>query len=330
MAKIDVAVPCYNYGRFLEACVRSVLEQSVTDLRVLIIDDASTDDTLSVATALAQEDGRVSVIAHAQNQGHIRTYNEGIAWATADYFLLLSADDLLLPGALERATRILDEHLDIVLAHGDCPIWRDTLPSPDCTQNYTWERQDLIKESCVSGDTVVYTATAVVRTETQKRIGGYLETLPHCADLEMWLRFALNGGVARIGAPQALYRIHSSAMSRTNKVTTFGSRQRQAAFAVFFDRYEQAARESSQVALSGRAKFLRAQAHKAVAQLTFRAGIDHLRRGRVAAGLEFFHLAMDQYPPLRFCPPFWLLFRIPGPEGRRWAASRLLSFFMRN
>ena len=49
MAKVDIVVPCYNYGRFLEACVESILRQSITDIRVLIIDDASSDDSLLVA-----------------------------------------------------------------------------------------------------------------------------------------------------------------------------------------------------------------------------------------------------------------------------------------
>ena len=49
MAKVDIVVPCYNYGRFLAACVASVLNQSIADLRVLIIDDASTDNSVSVA-----------------------------------------------------------------------------------------------------------------------------------------------------------------------------------------------------------------------------------------------------------------------------------------
>ena len=46
MSKVDVIVPCYNYARFLEECVRSVLDQSVKDVRVLIIDDASADESL--------------------------------------------------------------------------------------------------------------------------------------------------------------------------------------------------------------------------------------------------------------------------------------------
>jgi glycosyltransferase involved in cell wall biosynthesis len=53
MAKVDIVSPCYNYRRFLEGCGGSILPQSVRDLRVLIIDDASSDDSLSIVRRLA-------------------------------------------------------------------------------------------------------------------------------------------------------------------------------------------------------------------------------------------------------------------------------------
>jgi glycosyltransferase involved in cell wall biosynthesis len=130
MAKIDVVVPCYNYGRFLEACVGSVLNQSVHDVRVLIIDDASSDNSALVAQRLAAGDPRVEVKIHSQNQGHIKTYNEGIEWAESNYFLLLSADDLLVPGAFERATGILDREPHVVLTYGRGIDWQANLPFP--------------------------------------------------------------------------------------------------------------------------------------------------------------------------------------------------------
>src|SRR4051812_31139452 len=108
MAKIDVVIPCYNYGRFLEECVGSVLDQPIRDVRILIIDDASSDNSLSVARKLAEADPRVNVTAHSINRGHIFTYNEGLLdWASAEYTLLLSADDLLTRGALGRAVEVL-------------------------------------------------------------------------------------------------------------------------------------------------------------------------------------------------------------------------------
>src|SRR5690242_10494939 len=214
MTKVDVAVPCYNYARFLEGSVRSVLNQSVKDVRVLIIDDASSDDSLLVARKLAQADPRVTVVCHAENKGHIDTYNEGIAWASAEYFLLLSADDLLVPGALKRAVEVLDENPDVVLTYGKVIQWNDHLLFPDIKPAETcdWQRYDLLKQLCVT--TVnISTCTAIARTKTQKTIGGYRASLPHCCDMEMWLRFAANGSVARINAVQGIYRKHSAAMS---------------------------------------------------------------------------------------------------------------------
>ena len=108
MSSVDVIVPCYRYGHFLRGCVESALAQTGADVRVLIIDDASPDNTAEVATELAKEDSRVSFFRHAVNKGHIATYNEGIEWVSGDYMLLLSADDYLLPGALARAAELMD------------------------------------------------------------------------------------------------------------------------------------------------------------------------------------------------------------------------------
>src|SRR5579875_4019698 len=75
---VTVLVPCYNYGRYLEICVGSVLAQQGVAVDVLIIDDASSDNTAEIADRLAASDTRVRVIHHLENRGHIETYNEGI------------------------------------------------------------------------------------------------------------------------------------------------------------------------------------------------------------------------------------------------------------
>src|SRR5262245_9653241 len=93
MSSVDVIVPCYRYGHFLRECVESVLTQSHKHVRVLILDDASPDNTSEIGAELAREDPRVGLVRHQFNKGHIATYNEGIDWVSADYMLLLSADD---------------------------------------------------------------------------------------------------------------------------------------------------------------------------------------------------------------------------------------------
>ena len=118
MSVVDVIVPCYGYARYLEECVHSVLSQRDVEVRVLVIDDASPDNCSEVANLLRASDSRVHLITHTKNQGHIRTYNEGIAWASADYMLLLSADDYLLPGALGRAVALMEQHAQVGMVYG--------------------------------------------------------------------------------------------------------------------------------------------------------------------------------------------------------------------
>ena len=93
LSRVDVFVPCYRYGRFLDTCVRSILSQEGVDVRVLILDDASPDETEMVGRRLERADSRVEYRRHAANRGHIATYNEGIRWATGDYVQLLSPAD---------------------------------------------------------------------------------------------------------------------------------------------------------------------------------------------------------------------------------------------
>src|SRR5580765_4204220 len=95
VSRVDVIIPCYKYARYLAACVDSVVSQDGVDVRALVIDDASPDDTPSVAARLTAQDPRVEYRRHTANRGHIATYNEGLEWASGDYVLLLSADDLL-------------------------------------------------------------------------------------------------------------------------------------------------------------------------------------------------------------------------------------------
>jgi glycosyltransferase involved in cell wall biosynthesis len=123
MSSVSVVVPCYRYGRYLEESVGSVLDQEGVDVRVLVIDDASGDDSPDVAREIASRDPRVEVSVHAANRGHIGTYNEGLLdWASGDYTVLLSADDRLAPGALKRATELLDAHPNVGFAYGNV-LW---------------------------------------------------------------------------------------------------------------------------------------------------------------------------------------------------------------
>src|SRR5690348_7689033 len=100
---IDVAIPNYNYGRYLRECIDSALMQDVENLRVLVIDNASTDESRDIAREIARADPRVEIRLREQNLGPHASFNEAIDWAASDYFTILCSDDCLAPGALRSA-----------------------------------------------------------------------------------------------------------------------------------------------------------------------------------------------------------------------------------
>src|SRR5262245_18347430 len=218
MSRVDVLTPCSNYGRFLSQCVTSVLAQDGVDVRALIIDDCSTDDTEMVGRRLAEQDKRIVFRRHSVNLGHIATYNEGLlAWCSAEYSLLLSADDALAPGALARATTLMDRHRDVGMTYGMAQVIgdADTVASAIAVAPatpYVMSGSQFLQFCCATGNPVP-TPTAVVRTELQHRLGGYRASLPHTGDMEMWMRFAARASVGIVRAVQAYYRKHSANMS---------------------------------------------------------------------------------------------------------------------
>jgi hypothetical protein len=218
LSQVDIVVPCYNYGRFLGKCVESLLDQEGVDVRVLIIDDASSDDTLEVGQRLASRDPRVTFRRHTANQGHIATYNEGLlGWASAPYSLLISADDALAPGALGRATRIMDRHRDVAMVYGMALTIGEDAPTritqPSITDYQVVPGPLFLQFCCNSLFNPVPTPTAVVRTEVQHRLGGYKSEFPHTGDLEMWMRFAVHGPIAVLREVQGYYRWHGRNMA---------------------------------------------------------------------------------------------------------------------
>lgn len=219
MSRVDVVIPCYKYAHFLPSCIESVLTEQGADARVLIIDDASPDNTAEVGAALAARDSRVEFRRHPVNQGHIATYNEGlIDWATSEYSLLLSADDMLVRGALGRAVRLMDQNPQLGFCYGkaiatESPDY-SSIPFDQPSRSRIISGPQFWEASCTATGNIVPTPTAVVRTKLQQSIGGYRKELPHTGDLEMWMRFAAHAPVGIVEATQAFYRVHGKNMHR--------------------------------------------------------------------------------------------------------------------
>ena len=216
---VSVVVPCYRYGHYLDACVASILAQDGVDVDVLIVDDASPDGSADVANRLAAEHPQVTSIVHERNLGHIATYNDGLARVTGDYAVLLSADDLLAPGALARATAIMQKYPRVGLVYGFAPDF-DGVPvahSGLLRHCHVWRGQRWLDYVSRSGQNPVSTPAAVMRRDVLVTIGGYDSSLPHTADLLMWLRAAACADVGYVsGVDQAFYRVHGANMHSTD------------------------------------------------------------------------------------------------------------------
>jgi len=304
---VSVVIPCYRYGRFLPECVRSVLDQDGVSVRVLIIDDASPDDSGEVASRLAAQDDRVEVRQHRHNRGHIATYNEGLLeWADGEYSVLISADDLLAPGALARATAVMREDPKIGFVYGHAVKWTDGEPRPvprvTPTGLKVWPGLEWLAIVCRLGHSVVTAPEVVVRTAVQQRIGGYLAELPHTADLEMWMRFAVDSDVAFIqGVDQAYYRSHGANMT-VERVPIVDLRQRKAAFDAIFDS------RSAQIPQAAR---LRRRAGRRMAKEALWEGCRsyHRRPSNTALVDDLSEFARSTYPEVTRLPEYW---------GLRW------------
>jgi hypothetical protein len=222
---VEVVVPCYNYGRFLTACVGSVVTQSDVQVKVTIVDDCSTDDSAQIAERLVEADRRVRLIRHTTNAGHIATYNDGLARVDSDYVVLLSADDLLARGALARASALLEARPSVGLAYGRSRNFRDDPPSdrPSRVTWSLWDGQDWVLAQFRRGLNAISSPETVVRTTVQHQVGYYDPKQPHAGDLDMWLRIASVSDVGHVNGPDhAFRRVHDAAMSQNHWATVLG------------------------------------------------------------------------------------------------------------
>lgn len=94
MPKVSIVIPVYNLGNLLHRCLGSVLTQTHSDIQLLLIDDGSSDNSLSLCQQYAEKDSRIEVFHH-QNHGVSYTRNVGISQATGDYIIFIDGDDTI-------------------------------------------------------------------------------------------------------------------------------------------------------------------------------------------------------------------------------------------
>lgn len=117
--EISIIMPAYNAGRYIRLAIQSILHQSFENFELFVIDDGSTDDTLSIAREFTDE--RITVIPNKGNLGNYATRNLGLRKSKGKYICVMDADDISLPNRLATQLRWLkkNEHIGIAGSFGD-------------------------------------------------------------------------------------------------------------------------------------------------------------------------------------------------------------------
>ena len=216
---MSVAIPAYNHADYIEACLASVCAQTYPELEIVLVDDGSTDDTLSRAKAFldrhASRFRRIEVYSRP-NRGVSATSNECISACRGEWVHLLGSDDTLLPDKVMREWRAIqnwgDPELALVYAdvedidHTGRGLNRHDHDRPSPGPDHK------AYEALFLGNPVI-NPTVALRREAFLKIGGFDETLA-LEDWDCWLRLSAEYPIARVPEVLACYRRHSSQTSR--------------------------------------------------------------------------------------------------------------------
>ena len=130
-------VPSYNHAQFVEECLKSVFNQTLTPKKLLVIDDGSQDDSPKIIDRILKRCPFEAELVVRENLGLSRTLNEGLAKTEGDYFAYIGSDDLWLPEFLAERIKLLDSRPKAVLAFGHSYLIDQSDLITDCTKNWT-------------------------------------------------------------------------------------------------------------------------------------------------------------------------------------------------
>lgn len=104
---VSLIIPVYNTGKFIRCCLESVLAQTYNNIEVILVDDGSTDNSLSICQEFALKDNRINII-HKQNEGVSAARNVGMDAASGSYICFADSDDVLMPDYVEYLVNVLE------------------------------------------------------------------------------------------------------------------------------------------------------------------------------------------------------------------------------
>lgn len=228
MPRVSVIIPNYNHARFLERRISSVLEQTFQDFELLLLDDASTDDSLEIIERY-RSDSRVQIIVNERNSGSpFPQWNKGVSLASSELVWIAEADDDADHRLLGRLVAAYDEHPSTVLACaqslvtdeydvvvGDMKDWTRDLDPIRWNNDFVSDGR-LETARCLMVKNTIPNASAVLfRRAAYNKAGGASEDMRLCGDWLLWAKLLQHGGFVWLAEPLNRFRKHGGTVRAT-------------------------------------------------------------------------------------------------------------------
>lgn len=183
MPIFSIVIANYNYGRYLEQAIRSVLNQWCQDFELIIVDGGSTDKSIEIIRKYAD---RLAWWVSEPDKGQSAAFNKGFARAKGELFLWLNADDLIFPNALDVVSISLQRHPDCVWFAGDSVFFDVNGTIQRCLYGPYWNTW-LMKQTMVCG--FVNGPSSIFHRSLYEKVGGVDEELHYVMDMDLWMKF---------------------------------------------------------------------------------------------------------------------------------------------
>ena len=198
---VSIIVPSYNQGRFIRRTLDSILSQDYRPIELIVIDGASTDDTLSILREFSHHPELQWV--SERDSGVVEAVNKGFARATGDIGGIQSSDDFYLAGAISAGVEALQSEPALAFVFGD-------IAKVDAEGNEL-SRTELgaySLENLLTIATWVPQPSTFFRMGLAKQLGGWRGEVPYAADTDLWLRMALQAPARKLDRLMAERSMH--------------------------------------------------------------------------------------------------------------------------
>lgn len=201
---ITVFMATYNSSRYIAASVQSILNQSFSDFELLIVNDGSTDDTITIVKSF--DDPRIRILNNDVNRGLTYTRNRGLKEAKGEYFAILDSDDIAMKDRLLLQYDFMKNNPNVVLCGGQAMLINDNddeiglYSVPTDVHN--------LREQMVFRNIFINPA-CMMRTEIVRQIGGYRDYAP-AEDFDLFLRLVNKYQTDNLESVLIKYRVHAS------------------------------------------------------------------------------------------------------------------------